>query len=145
LEVVTNVYDKKFSDISELDIFSVESVSEYFDLKKDREFHKSSIWQLETRKSKRLLDIIGKFNAERYVTGWGALNYLDYNLFEKQKVQVEFMNYDKTPYNQAFGDFNPFVSILDLIAYEGRNGINYINSQSVHWKTFIDNERNRTI
>lgn len=142
LELVANVYEKKFHYISELDIFCIEKVCNYFNLKKEREFHKSSIWQLKTNKSERLLEIIDVFKAGKYITGWGALNYLDYDLFEKQQVQVEFMNYSMTPYHQAYGDFNPFVSILDLIAYEGKNGINYINSESVHWKTFINNERN---
>lgn len=145
LQLVANVYDRKFNYISELDIFSIETVCDYFDLKRHREFHKSSTWQMQTKKSERLLDIIDQFKAGKYVTGWGAMNYLDYDLFDRRKVLVEFMNYNKSPYTQAYGDFNPFVSILDLIAYEGKEGMNYINSQSMHWKTFLENERNRTI
>jgi hypothetical protein len=64
----------------------------------------------------------------------GALNYLDHSLFEQNGIQVEYMNYLKTRYPQDFGEFNPYVSILDLIANQGKEGINVINSSTINWK-----------
>jgi hypothetical protein len=143
LSLVDQVYKQKFETIADLDIAGLESICTYYEVLQ-RPMYRSSALNLQTRKSQLLLDIIKHYEADRYVTGWGALNYLDYNLFESHGVEVEYMDYNKTPYRQSFGDFNPYVSILDLIANEGKEGANFINSLSKPWKTFI-NERTGTI
>jgi len=144
LQLVTRVYNNRFELISELDIFAVELVCDYFGISRDKEFLQSAPLHLQTKKSEKLLDIITGCRADKYITGWGALNYLDYELFERKHVEVEYMDYKKNPYNQGFGQFDPFVSILDLIAYEGKDGSSFICSSSKNWKTFIY-ERNRSV
>jgi hypothetical protein len=47
------------------------------------------------------------------------------------------MKYNQTEYKQLHGAFTPFVSILDLIANEGKGGRRVIASPSVYWKEFI--------
>ncbi len=46
------------------------------------------------------------------------------------------MDYEKIPYPQLHGDFNPFVSILDLVANVGRAGREVIRSHAVDWRSF---------
>ena len=48
------------------------------------------------------------------------------------------MDYKMNKYSQMFGKFTPYVSILDLIACEGKGGIEYINSMTISWKEFIN-------
>ncbi|MCX7135190.1 MAG: WbqC family protein, partial [Proteobacteria bacterium] len=86
--------------------------------------------------SARVLDIVRKLDGTIYVTGHGARNYLDHEAFERAGVHVEYMQYLKTPYPQLHGAFNPYVSVLDLIANAGRAGLDCIHSQTVGWKEF---------
>ena len=65
-------------------------------------------------------------------------NYLEHDLFEQNNIEVKYMDYVINQYNQRFGDFTPYVSILDLIANEGRNGIKFLNSISINWKIFLN-------
>ena len=53
--------------------------------------------------------------ATDYLTGLGAMNYIDYDLFEAAGVRIHYMDYDLTAYSQLHGDFNPFVSAIDLL------------------------------
>jgi hypothetical protein len=50
------------------------------------------------------------------VSGPGAQGYLDVTLFAEQGVEVQWMDYDGYPtYPQVFGEFEPAVTILDVI------------------------------
>lgn len=133
-ELVTNIYNVRPATISEFNIFAFELLASYFGIKK--ELILSSSLGTKSNSSQKLLDICKKLNATRYITGLGALNYIDYNLFEEEGISIEYMMYKKLQYNQIFGDFTPYVSVLDLIANEGRDGARFICSNSVYWRYF---------
>jgi hypothetical protein len=81
--------------------------------------------------------MVVSLGGSRYLTGHGAKNYLEHDLFEQGGVSVEYLNYEKTPYPQLHGDFTPFVSSLDLIANVGRAGVDRIRSGTVPWRQFL--------
>jgi hypothetical protein len=138
ISIAETTYKHKFETISQLNIYAIEAICKYFNFYKAKEFHISSQLNLTTTSSQHLLDIVRIFNGQYYVTGLGALNYLDYEIFEKEKVRVNYMVYNKNPYFQLYGEFTPYVSILDLIANEGIGGVDVINSESMYWKEFIN-------
>ena len=62
---------------------------------------------------------------------------LQYNKRELPNVApVEYMDYLKLSYPQQYGDFNPYVSILDLIANTGIEGVKYLSSITKYWRDF---------
>ncbi len=133
-DLVEEVYSKQFQTISELNIYSFELLASYLGFKK--RFLHSSLLHTNTKSSQKLVDIVKSLNGNKYITGLGALNYIDYELFEKENISLEYMDYSISTYEQMFGDFTPYVTILDLIANEGQNGKKYINSKSIYWKEF---------
>lgn len=139
-ELIEKIYSKKFITISDFNIYSFELILSYFNIKKD--MFKSSELNILGTSSKRLLDICKYFNANIYITGHGARNYLKHDLFEENNIEVKYMNYKINQYNQNFEDFTPYVSILDLIANEGKDGIKFLKSTTTHWKIFL-NEGNK--
>jgi len=132
--LIEDIYSQKFDTISELNIYSFELIAAYFDFKKT--FFLSSELKIVGHSSQRLLDIVLKLKGTKYITGLGALKYINYDIFEENNIKLEYMEYNLNPYNQLFSEFTPYVSILDLIANEGKGGVNNINSQSVYWRTF---------
>ena len=135
LSIVESVYDANISNVAELNALGIEKIAAYFDLK--CAFLKSSDLEQPGRSSERLLAIVKKLEGDIYITGHGARNYLDHSLFETSGVRVEYMRYNQSPYRQMHGPFTPFVSILDLIANEGKDGRDLIASSSVDWKEFL--------
>ena len=141
LEIVRKVYwQLKFDNLADLVINSVEELARYFGLEKDTAFCRSSDLGIPGKSTQRVLDIVKYFGATDYITGMGALKYFDFDLFERNHVAVNFINYKKVPYKQMHGMFTPFVSSLDLIANEGKNGLSYICSDSMYWRDFIKTE-----
>jgi len=65
---------------------------------------------------RRVLDMVLAVGGTRYVTGHGALNYLDHEAFEDAGIAVEYMDYNPRPWPQPFGKFTPYVTTLDLLA-----------------------------
>jgi hypothetical protein len=90
--------------------------------------------------SQRVLDIVKALGGARYVTGLGARKYLDHQLFEDSGIRVEYMDYNKSSYKQLHGEFTPYVSILDLIANKGKDGIEIIQSGTIDWKDYLNHE-----
>ncbi len=140
LNLVRAVYADRHETIDRLSKASLAAVCTYFGLNHERRFMDVDDLAVEGSGSQRVLDIVLKLKGDRYITGLGALKYLDHQLFERSGVRVEYMDYRKRPYSQMHGEFTPYVSILDLIANEGKAGLNYIDSETLYWKEMADHE-----
>jgi WbqC-like protein family len=137
LALVEEVYRER-GGLAELCIAGMERVRRYFELAPQTRFVRSSELGIAGGSSRRVLDIVHRFEGNVYVTGHGARQYLDHALFEVEGVRVEYLDYRKVPYPQLNGEFTPFVSILDLIANCGKAGREVIASESVYWKDFLN-------
>ena len=136
--LIKELYANGQSNLSDFNIGCLERITRYFGF--SPRFCRSSDLAIESNSSQRVVAICKHFNATKYITGLGALKYIDYDLFETNGIALEYMDYQKTPYPQLHGEFTPYVSILDLIANCGKEGEKYINSESVYWKDFIDGQ-----
>ena len=92
-------------------------------------------------KTERLVNLVKAVGGSTYVTGLGALDYLEQDIFHEQGIEVLYMEYRKRPYPQGFGAFNPFVSGLDLVANCGRGGAEYICSTAGEGKELNESRR----
>lgn len=136
LAVVDQVLDHKPDTLADLGRSSMVALAEFFGLLGPRQFVDSRSLGIAGASSQRLRDIVRALGGTTYITGHGASNYLDHGLFEASGIAVRYMNYLQTPYPQLHGPFTPFVSALDLIANCGREGVQYIHSETVSWREF---------
>lgn len=136
--VVDEAYSATATNLADVSRESTLALVRYFGLQHNRQFLSSSFLDTPGRSSDRLLAICQKFGVSTYITGHGARNYLDHNVFESSGIAVEYMDYLKIPYPQIHGSFTPFVSSLDLIANCGKDGSRYICSRTMPWKEFTD-------
>jgi hypothetical protein len=90
--------------------------------------------------SERLLNLCRALQADVYVTGHGARAYLDHEAFERAGIEVRYMDYERAPFPQLWGAFDPHVSVLDLIANQGQRGASVLRSGSLHWRHFLHEE-----
>ncbi|HEY8035034.1 MAG TPA: WbqC family protein [Methylobacter sp.] len=140
LELVASVYNQKVESIGTLSRLSLEVCCEYYGLDVGRRFVDVRELEIGGASSQRVLDVVKALSGDIYITGLGARNYLDHQLFEKAGVRVEYMGYEKVGYPQLHGEFTPYVSILDLIANVGKEGAEYIRSGTIYWKEYLSHE-----
>lgn len=136
LALVDRVFSQEAETLADISRASVMELAAYFDLVGDRKFLSSSELETGGSGSQRLLDIVRTVGGASYITGHGARNYLDHEIFEEAGISVNYMNYKKVPYPQLYGAFTPFVTALDLVANCGREGKVYLTSETVGWREF---------
>lgn len=138
LTLARDVMAQNHRTIAELARASMLELVHYFGIDKTTRFLDSASLGVGGSGSRRVLDLVKAVGGTTYITGHGAKHYLDHDLFEREGVTVEYMDYQKTPYPQPHGAFTPYVTGLDLIACCGRQGIDYLGSKSCDWKDFLD-------
>ena len=137
LSLVRMVYEKPANTICELAISSMMALHGYFGFSKPCEFNWSSRLGIAGNSSARVLAVVKHLRGNVYITGHGARHYLDHEWFEREGVQVKYIDYQKRTYQQLHGEFTPFISALDLIANEGKAGERIITSGTVPWRDFM--------
>jgi hypothetical protein len=135
-DLCEDIFSKKFDTISELNIYAFELISNYFGFNKT--FIKSSTLGVSSKSSQRLIDILKQKNATTYITGLGALNYINYELFEDNNITLKYMEYKHYKYKQFFGQYTPYVSIVDLVANTNEVKKEFFNSKSIYWREFTN-------
>lgn len=138
LGVMDHVFSQQLPHLAAVSRASTMAVAHYFGLTESRNFVDSSMLCIPGKSSQRLFDICRNQQATTYVTGHGAKNYLNHEMFERAGITVEYMDYLCLTYPQLHGAFTPYVSSLDLIANCGRDGLKYISSGTRHWRKFIN-------
>lgn len=138
LELVENVFRQPTDSLADVARNSISALAEYFDLTNSTRFMHSRELGVAGGSSQRLRDICVLLGADIYVTGHGAQNYLECPIFEEKGIEVSYMNYNCVPYPQLHGDFTPYVTGLDLVANCGRRGREFIQSEAINWKEFIN-------
>ena len=137
LALVRDVYSKPARGVCDVSVESIHAVCRYFGFADPDNFLFSSQMGVPGSSTARVLEVVEKVGGDVYITGHGAKNYLDHELFERRGVRVEYIDYQKVPYPQLHGEFTPYVSILDLIANCGREGEKYVCSGTRHWRDFV--------
>ena len=85
----------------------------------------------------RVLAICRSLGATGYVTGHGALDYLEHEAFDAAGIAVQYMDYDLSPYPQLHGAFEPYVTALDVLANTGPEALAHVNAVTVPWQAMV--------
>jgi hypothetical protein len=83
----------------------------------------------EPDRVKRLVNICRQLEADEYISGPSAKNYLDESLFHEANMTVKWIdNSGYEPYKQLYEPFEHAVSVVDLIFNEGESATTYMKS-----------------
>ncbi|MCD9022318.1 WbqC family protein [Cohnella silvisoli] len=70
--------------------------------------------QMESKKSDLIFDLCVKFGATDYISGALGKDYLEEQKFEGREIKIEYQNYVHPVYPQLWGEFLPYISIVDF-------------------------------
>lgn len=135
INIVQEVYDADVANLADLNCRAIEALARYLGFEKT--FRRSSSLEIGYTSSLRLLKIVQALGGDVYVTGHGARNYLDHELFERNGIRVEYMRYELNAYPQLHSEFTPYISVLDTVANLGPRTPEVIKSQSIPWRMFL--------
>jgi hypothetical protein len=138
IRLVESVYGRDWALINDLSKETLMTICRYFGFFDKKRFVNIQDLSVDGSSSERVLAIMQKLDANTYITGHGASRYLKHEIFQSAGIEVEYMNYQKKSYPQLHGDFNSYVSILDLISNVGRDGLSLLCSGTVNYRDFIN-------
>jgi hypothetical protein len=76
----------------------------------------------------RLIALTKHFNAGVYLAGGGGKGYMDMEKYDRAGIEVIFQEYSHPVYDQLFGAFEPFMSVVDLIYNHGEKSLDMLVS-----------------
>jgi len=126
---------RSWTNLSELNQYLIRTISRDL-LNLTTEFQDSRDYSLLGQRLDRLLDLVCKSGANRYISGPAAKDYIDPNPFAQAGIELEWKDYSGYPeYPQCFPPFEHGVTILDLLFNVGSDAPWYIwgwRSKGIH-------------
>jgi hypothetical protein len=77
----------------------------------------------------RLIAITKHFGADTYLAGSGGRDYMDLDRYVQSGIKVLFQEYHHPVYEQRFGAFEPFMSVLDLLFNHGPESLRILRGK----------------
>jgi hypothetical protein len=139
ISLAERIYSTDEGNLARFNQLAIEQIADWLGIRTP--FYTSSALGISGRSSERLISICRHFGATQYLTGLGALRYLDHESFETHGIEVRYMDYRKQPYPQPHGEFTPFVTVLDAIACCGRGVRELMVSGTLNWREHVDRSR----
>jgi hypothetical protein len=78
----------------------------------------------------RLIGITKHFRADTYLAGAGGRGYMDLDKYSQSGIEVIFQDFKHPVYSQLFGEFEPFMSVIDLIFNHGDKSLTIIRGNT---------------
>jgi hypothetical protein len=130
---VADLYDRPWDGLADLAISLAERIARALGLE-PRTLRSASLG-IPARSSRRILDLCRTLGATRYLTGHGGRNYLDHESFDAAGIDVMYLDYDLCPYPQPHGQFDPFVTALDVLAH-APDPLSHVHARLIPWRQF---------
>jgi len=112
----------------DLDMYFIIKIAEFLGIEASR-IIKSSTMAITGDRIGRLIAICKSLKADTFYEGASGRNYIDEERFLAEGIQVVFQNYRHPVYPQLYGEFIPYLSIIDLLFNHGENSLNIVTNQ----------------
>ena len=123
------IFSTRWDGIARLNMHVVKKLTEILGIETPL-FVASEIGAFPEDPDERLIAITRHFGADRYLAGSGGHGYMDLEKYREQGVEVIFQHYRHPVYNQLYGDFEPFLSVIDLIFNHGKESLDIIRGKA---------------
>ena len=121
------IFARKPQNLKDLNIGIIEVFCGFIGIRKN--FYESSAMKAQGTKADLLAEICEERGASAYISPPGSKAYLDASdAFKEKGIPVLYHEYNHPPYSQLYGDFLPYMSIIDLLFNEGERSAHILKS-----------------
>jgi len=117
--------NKKWEYLVDLDVTTIKEISKLLGLDNTK-FMFSCELNAEGEKTDRLINILNRIGADEYITGPAAKAYIEADKFKKAGIRLYWYEFKHPTYPQLYGEFVPYLSVIDLLFNTGEKSIDYI-------------------
>ncbi|MDQ5985413.1 MAG: hypothetical protein CSYNP_01123 [Syntrophus sp. SKADARSKE-3] len=116
------IFSKPWPMISDLNIFVVKRLATILGISTPV-YIASELSEFPEDPDERLVAITRLLGADTYLAGSGGHDYMNPVIYEEAGIQVMFQDYKHPVYSQLFGQYEPYLSVIDLIFNHGPDSL----------------------
>jgi hypothetical protein len=113
LSEVEKLYSYTGNSLLEFNMNSIELLMDLLDVRIPLIY--ASSLEPEGHKNQLLIDLLRKVDATHYLSGVGAKDYFDANLFIESGIEIIWQNFTHPIYPQLHNDYIPYLSSFDVL------------------------------
>jgi hypothetical protein len=126
LPLLESFYDRRDECISEFTIATTVALAGELGIRDTRFMRSSELEGIGGTRTSRLIEILQRVEADHYITGPSARDYIATEEFVGAGIELEYMKYDYPEYPQLYPPYDPQVTVLDLLFMIGPRALDYI-------------------
>ena len=123
------IFSSEWQSISQLNIHVVKKLVNMLGVKTPL-YVASELGEFPEDPDERLVTLTKHFDADVYLAGGGGKGYMDMEKYTRAGLEVVFQEYEHPVYDQLFGEFEPFMSVIDLIYNHGEKSLEILRGNS---------------
>lgn len=127
-EFFEEIFSSEWKYVSQLNIFTVRRLAGILGIKTPIHIA-SELGEFSENPDERLIAITKHFNGDTYLAGSGGRGYMEIGKYVQNGINVIFQEYKHPVYNQLFGDFETFASVVDLIFNHGGESLRILGGE----------------
>lgn len=112
-------YEKNWIYLAELNEYFLKYILN--ELKIKTEIISDKKFNFKEKKNNFIIEMCNYFNADKYLSNKGSEKYIDLELFKKNKINHQFINYKHTNYRDKNNPYIINLSIIDMLFFCGPN------------------------
>lgn len=118
-------YSREWKYLIEINMFFIIELSKRLGMQNKKLVYSSAL-DIEGDRQERIINICKKFGADTFYEGPAGRSYIDEKHFNKNGINVEYQDYKHPVYNQMYGDFIPYLSVIDLLFNHGKESLSIL-------------------
>jgi hypothetical protein len=122
-------YAREWDYLIDLDLFFIRELARCLGMG-DKVIHRSSILNPQGGKIERLINLCKHFGADTFYEGKSGQNYIDDTDFLTHGINVKYQDFQHPVYRQLYGEFVPYLSVIDLLFNHGSEGLSILIGQA---------------
>jgi hypothetical protein len=126
--IFENIFNRNWDRLVDINIEIIKFLITALDLKTRLVI--ASDLKLREEPTERLIDICKTLESNKYLAGQDGNKYMNLELFDKEGIEVIFQDFKHPVYNQLFENFEPYMSVIDLLFNCGDNSLEILRGQT---------------
>ncbi len=122
IDVFEDAYSREWEYLIDIDMYFIVKLAECLGMN-NKKIVRPSTLNVEGDRIQRLIDICKIFKADTFYEGAAGRNYIDESYFTEHEIKVEYQDYKHPIYSQLYGDFVPYLSVVDLLFNHGEESL----------------------
>lgn len=124
------IYSKKHILLRDLNVEIIKLICDILGIKKKIIFSSElNLKDENMQKTEKVINLCKNQQITHLYDAKGAETFLDRALFQKESILIDFQEFSHPEYPQLWGEFVPYISIIDLIFNQGNKSLSVIRDR----------------